>query len=1152
MIILVVGMHRSGTSMVARALHGMGMNLGEKVDIDPHPANPNGHWEHSEVWQAQENLLTDLGREWHSSPGPLPARWLQWPQAQTTLDLFSEIAQSEISLHGNWLVKDPRSSLLLPMWSALADRLQLELRILHVFRDREEVASSLHARQGMPHALACRIWNEHQLAIERDSKGLAYARFEHCDIMHTPKTQLAGMGAFCGLPEPQSRASDCAHLIEQELWHQRKNETPSQLPIVHDPVPANNTHGTPTDRGKVLIVMRTRWRLDLLPRALRSVLAQTYPHWSLQVVNDGGPVHLVESELAPYRHLFEGRLHILHLPTQRGMEAASNAGIAAQDSEFIAIHDDDDSWRPEFLEQMTHCLDTHNAMAGVSRTEIVRETWHNGRYVSTERTPFGPELDQITLEDLSSRNLFPPIAMLFRRKALHKVGCFHEGLPALGDWHFNKRLAQIEPIPVCPQVLATWHLRKEHKDAPNSPLLDHMRSFEFVNAWPKAEPLPEYFSNARQVVMWCDANSIDSVQRMQLPSEHDSPTPPGLYLLGLDLPASDKTLNFHYSSQLSLTLRQSVPMNCTRTDRTWILLNAPEPLRAFGLSETAGEVQPIPASHTLLRLADPLPSLNDFASRPRLPDVICIGAQRSGTTWLHAALQSHPSIWSWGIKEFHQFDWDGTDPDLGAFRQMQALTLLGQYAPATGAPEREQAVRMALRHAFPVSGTWENYSASIEFAPPEQLACDFTPAYATLDEHRVAEIVRAMPDVKLIFILRDPVTRSLSGALHELQRVGVNNPDETQLLAACESPFNVLRTDYLRTLDIWESALPPDQMLVIFHEDLASDPVQWINQVCDFLRIAPLPAPKLDDLGQEHLNAVDPHGLPWPLLARVKADLSRRWLPMMVTLEQRYGEPVRQWRLAAEARIRSADLASCGSGAARENSLDNNLAQWDYLDPWHGEGDQWDGQAKACGVSYEQWKHCLFEHYLTLLPRQGTVLEIGPGHGRWTEQLANLDGLIVCCDISPNCLDACRQRLAGRARLRTHVCSECDLPDDLSARVHAVWSFDCFVHMDPDQCRIYLREIARVLVPGGHAVIHHADRPGGIMGRLVRAWGRPDDRRAGWRSNVRSLSFRRWAQSAGLRVISQESRWPLDPHDPNGAQVGVPRFGDCITVLQRV
>ena len=168
MIILVVGMHRSGTSLVARGLHAMGANLGERIDTEPHPANPHGHWEHTDVWQAQERLLIRFGREWHSSPGPLPHRWMEWPDTTATIARLTAIATAEIEQHGHWVVKDPRSSLLIPLWREVAHRAGSRLRIVRIFRADDEVAASLEARNGMPREFAVRIWADHQRSIDRD------------------------------------------------------------------------------------------------------------------------------------------------------------------------------------------------------------------------------------------------------------------------------------------------------------------------------------------------------------------------------------------------------------------------------------------------------------------------------------------------------------------------------------------------------------------------------------------------------------------------------------------------------------------------------------------------------------------------------------------------------------------------------------------------------------------------------------------------------------------------------------------------------------------------------------------------------------------------------------------------------------------------
>lgn len=1168
MIILVVGMHRSGTSLVARGLHAMGANLGERIDTEPHPANPHGHWEHADVWRAQERLLIRFGREWHSSPGPLPPRWMEWPDTQETIDRFVAIARAEVAARGHWLVKDPRSSLLIPLWKAVARRVDTTLRILRIYRGVDEVVASLADRNGMPRDFAARIWVNHQRSIDRDTAGLESRTFRHDAILRDPQSAFAEMGDFCGLPDAAGCASSAAALVDPSLWHQRHPVAPDRDATADDALVPPDVELDPPDLGRVLVVMRTRWRIHMLPRAIRSVLSQTYPNWFLQIVNDGGPPHLVESEVLPYRRLLLGRLGILHLDRQHGMEAASNAGIAAAAGDFIAIHDDDDTWSPDFLARMVAKLQTGGHAAVVSRSRMVWERWTGGDHVPQRMVECGPTSERVTAADLAERNQFPPIAFLFRRQVYDEVGPFHEGLPALGDWHFNRRVATRAPIEVHPETLASWHLREPADSMPNSPRVDHWRSDQFVRSWPDVQPLPEFFGQARQVRLWGEGTSLDGFQRMPLPGSGSTAEaaaepllPAGIYLVRFPFPgehASDAVDHGSFRAVLAggAADRETVPLVARAGEHAAVLLNARQPILALGLQAGSGPVELLPAATELVRLGDPLGQFEDFAGPPRLPDVLCIGAQRAGTTWLHAALQSHPYVWPSEIKEFHQFDWDGRDSVVGEFRQRQALAALKGFADGTAGPDREHQVRRLLRHAFPPAHSWENYASMFASAPPDRLACDFTPAYATLDESQVDDIVRMMPHIKVIFILRDPVTRAVSGAIHDLGMAGITAPTEAELLHACLDASNVLRTDYLRTLDLWRRTLPEGRLLVLFHDDIARDPEGVVNRTCDFLGIDPPPS-RGDGVGSIALPRNSGRAtVAWPELARVKAALSVRWLPMLVELDRRFGEPFRQWRLAAEARQRAAEAARLHAGAGGDNTVVDNLAQWDMQDPWPKDGDEWDGQARACGVAYEDWKAGITARYGPLLATGGTVLELGPGHGRWSDWLIERAGLLVLCDISPNCLDACRSRLAGRGRVRTHVSQGDDLPADLTGQVDAVWSYDCLVHVGPQECERYLSEIARVLRPGGIAVVHHADRPSGRLAHVVaavRSWIRgKSDATAdhGWRSRVSRRDVRRWARQAGLTVDRQETTW--DGHLPSGThRIGVPRFGDCITVLRR-
>lgn len=101
--------------------------------------------------------------------------------------------------------------------------------------------------------------------------------------------------------------------------------------------------------------------------------------------------------------------------------------------------------------------------------------------------------------------------------------------------------------------------------------------------------------------------------------------------------------------------------------------------------------------------------------------------------------------------------------------------------------------------------------------------------------------------------------------------------------------------------------------------------------------------------------------------------------------------------------------------------------------------------------------------------------------------------------------------------------------------IDAVWSFDVFVHVAPLDQAAYLTEIARVLAPGGLAVIHHAD--GRNRGRL--------SSRAGWRSPMSRRLFAALATERGLRVEPQFDSW-----GPDGCY-DLSAYCDAITVCRR-
>jgi len=215
-------------------------------------------------------------------------------------------------------------------------------------------------------------------------------------------------------------------------------------------------------KTEVAVITRTKNRNLLLRRAIESVLGQTHQDWQMVIVNDGGEAQGVEALVAEYEEPFKGRCSIVHHPQSLGMEAASNAGIKSCDSQYVVIHDDDDSWQSEFLTKCVKFL-KDNRFASVKGV-----TSYSTRYIETVKDnkvtvqytePFNLWLKSVSLFRMAQGNVFPPISFLYERSVYEEIGFYREDLPVLGDWEFNLRFIEKYDIGLIPEELANYHHR---------------------------------------------------------------------------------------------------------------------------------------------------------------------------------------------------------------------------------------------------------------------------------------------------------------------------------------------------------------------------------------------------------------------------------------------------------------------------------------------------------------------------------------------------------------------------------------------------------------------------------------------------------------------------------------------------------------------
>jgi glycosyltransferase involved in cell wall biosynthesis len=206
----------------------------------------------------------------------------------------------------------------------------------------------------------------------------------------------------------------------------------------------------------VSIITRTRNRLGLLRRALRSVRAQTTHDWEHLIVNDGGDPTALEAVLAGDGH----RARVIHHPHRLGMEAASNAALKLATGDHVIFLDDDDTWATSCLQKLLAArLQNADVRGAICHSWEVEETLEGPEVREGSRRVWNGELVAIELGELVSGNLFTNNAFLVDRAAMESVGGFDSGLPVYGDWDFNLRFFSKFDAAVLREPLAGYHRR---------------------------------------------------------------------------------------------------------------------------------------------------------------------------------------------------------------------------------------------------------------------------------------------------------------------------------------------------------------------------------------------------------------------------------------------------------------------------------------------------------------------------------------------------------------------------------------------------------------------------------------------------------------------------------------------------------------------
>jgi len=209
--LMVIGMHRSGTSALTGALHRLGVAVGSDISEAP-DGNVAGYYEHQGVLGIHEDLLAACGSSWDDvAPRPWPEMGCSAAIAAFQSSLSALLA-AEFADAPLWAVKDPRLCRTLPLWLPVLDQLQVRPHIILAHRPVAEVAASLARRNDFSFDKSALLWIGHVLESERASRGLPRAFVGFSDLLVNPVATLERVGRQLAIDWPHSPAARAARL----------------------------------------------------------------------------------------------------------------------------------------------------------------------------------------------------------------------------------------------------------------------------------------------------------------------------------------------------------------------------------------------------------------------------------------------------------------------------------------------------------------------------------------------------------------------------------------------------------------------------------------------------------------------------------------------------------------------------------------------------------------------------------------------------------------------------------------------------------------------------------------------------------------------------------------------------------------------------
>ena len=220
-VICILGMHRSGTSLLTRVLNLLGVELGARdvFTVEPAADNPKGYWEHRELATVSDAIIKRYGGTWDEPPR-LPAGWETGAAIDDWRKRAQQLIQDQFAEAQQWGWKDPRTCLTLPFWQQLLP----DMRYIICLRNPVDVARSLEHRDSLSVEKSSDLWFTYVSSALNYTEGKPRLVIFYEDLMDDCPRELQRLADFLGKPERAKQAEvqeAVDEFMEKGLQHHR-------------------------------------------------------------------------------------------------------------------------------------------------------------------------------------------------------------------------------------------------------------------------------------------------------------------------------------------------------------------------------------------------------------------------------------------------------------------------------------------------------------------------------------------------------------------------------------------------------------------------------------------------------------------------------------------------------------------------------------------------------------------------------------------------------------------------------------------------------------------------------------------------------------------------------------------------------------------